>query len=155
MSSTRCEAFHWMTPLFCVSVLISLYVPILERPLLYLLCILTTLSHWHYGTKVVSFEIQSQILFFASLISHFVPEMRTFVSAFCTLNATKDAKRAKYKLLPRWWFLLVHVRLLFYPSCDTCKESFDNHTARGIDASEIFSLSWRRKERFDAIGIIC
>lgn len=54
MSSTRCEAFHWMTPLFCISVLISLYVPILERPLLYLLCILTTLAHWHYGTKVVS-----------------------------------------------------------------------------------------------------
>ncbi|KAG4074977.1 hypothetical protein HA402_014556 [Bradysia odoriphaga] len=53
MSSTRCEAFHWMTPLFCLSVLISLYVPFLERPLLYLLCIFTTLSHWHYGTKVV------------------------------------------------------------------------------------------------------
>lgn len=54
MSSTRCEAIHWMTPIFVVSVLISMFIPFLERPLVYLLCILTTAAHWHYGTKVVS-----------------------------------------------------------------------------------------------------
>ncbi|XP_055295725.1 ethanolaminephosphotransferase 1 isoform X2 [Sitodiplosis mosellana] len=53
MSNTRCEAVHWMTPIYVVTLLISLYVPILERPLLYLLCIVTTGAHWHYGTKVV------------------------------------------------------------------------------------------------------
>lgn len=54
MSSTRCEGFHWMTPIYIATVIISLYVPLLERPLLYLLLIATTLSHWHYGTRVVS-----------------------------------------------------------------------------------------------------
>lgn len=54
MSNTRCEAIHWMTPFIVVSIIVSMYIPILERPLLYLLSILTTLAHWHYGTKVVS-----------------------------------------------------------------------------------------------------
>lgn len=54
MSNTRCEAFHWMTPIFFASLFISLFIPLLERPLIYLLCILTTAAHWHYGTRVVS-----------------------------------------------------------------------------------------------------
>lgn len=53
MSNTRCEGFHWMTPIFIISILIGMYIPILERLILYLLCIITTLTHWHYGTKVV------------------------------------------------------------------------------------------------------
>lgn len=57
MSNTRCEAVHWMTPIFVISLVISFVVPILERPLIYLLCIVTTLAHWHYGTKVVSWTI--------------------------------------------------------------------------------------------------
>lgn len=54
MSSTRCEGFHWMTPIYVATVIISMYVPFLERPLLYLLLIATSLCHWHYGTRVVS-----------------------------------------------------------------------------------------------------
>lgn len=54
MSNTRCEAVHWMTPIFVVSLIISIYMPFFERPLIYLLCILTTAAHWHYGTRVVS-----------------------------------------------------------------------------------------------------
>lgn len=53
MSDTRCDAFHWQTPILVVTILLSFLVPFLERPLLYLLCIFTTLAHWHYGTKVV------------------------------------------------------------------------------------------------------
>lgn len=54
MSNTRCEGVHWMTPFIVISIVISLFVPLLERPLLYILCILTTAAHWHYGTRVVS-----------------------------------------------------------------------------------------------------
>lgn len=54
MSNMRCEVYHWMTPIFCISVAIGLWLPIFERPILYILCILTTLTHWHYGTRVVS-----------------------------------------------------------------------------------------------------
>lgn len=54
MSNTRCEAVHWMTPLFVGAVAVSLYVPMLERTILYAMCIITTLAHWHYGVKVVS-----------------------------------------------------------------------------------------------------
>lgn len=53
MSNTRCEAYHWMTPIYCISIIIGMYIPILERLILYLLCIFTTLTHWHYGTRVV------------------------------------------------------------------------------------------------------
>lgn len=53
MSNTRCESVHWMTPLFVFSILIGLMAPFLERLILYSLCILATLSHWHYGTIVV------------------------------------------------------------------------------------------------------
>lgn len=61
MSSTRCEGFHWMTPIYVATVIISLYVPFLERPLLYLLLIATTLCHWHYGTRVVS--VSNEIIY--------------------------------------------------------------------------------------------
>lgn len=44
---------HWMTPIFGLAVLISMYIPFLERFILYALCIATTFSHWHYGAKVV------------------------------------------------------------------------------------------------------
>ncbi|KAH8274071.1 hypothetical protein KR044_009875 [Drosophila immigrans] len=53
MSVTRCEAWHWQTPMYVVSILLSLWLPILERPLLYMLLIVTTLTHWHYGASVV------------------------------------------------------------------------------------------------------
>lgn len=53
MSNTRSEIIHWMTPIFIGSVFICMYVPIFERLILYLLCIITTLTHWHYGSKVV------------------------------------------------------------------------------------------------------
>ncbi|XP_033167940.1 ethanolaminephosphotransferase 1 [Drosophila mauritiana] len=54
MSVTRCEAWHWQTPMFVLSFLTSLWIPLLERPLLYLLLIVTTLSHWQYGASVVN-----------------------------------------------------------------------------------------------------
>lgn len=54
MSSTRSEAWHWQTPMFVMSVLLSLWLPSLERPLLYALLIVTTLTHWHYGASVVN-----------------------------------------------------------------------------------------------------
>ncbi|EDW12396.1 ethanolaminephosphotransferase 1 isoform X2 [Drosophila mojavensis] len=54
MSVTRCEAWHWQTPMFVMSLLMSLWLPILERPLLYILLIVTTLTHWHYGASVVN-----------------------------------------------------------------------------------------------------
>lgn len=53
MSGTRCEAIHWMLPLFACSVGLGLLVPKLERPLLYFLALLATASHWHYGAVVV------------------------------------------------------------------------------------------------------
>ncbi|SPP82334.1 ethanolaminephosphotransferase 1 [Drosophila guanche] len=54
MSVTRCEAWHWQTPMFAFSLLLSVWIPLLERPLLYLLLIATTLTHWHYGASVVN-----------------------------------------------------------------------------------------------------
>ncbi|XP_055372170.1 ethanolaminephosphotransferase 1 [Condylostylus longicornis] len=53
MSSTRCEGFHWMTPIFIISMIIAFYIPFFERLILYLLCLGTTLAHWQYGAKVV------------------------------------------------------------------------------------------------------
>ncbi|XP_030376746.1 ethanolaminephosphotransferase 1 [Scaptodrosophila lebanonensis] len=54
MSSTRSEAWHWQTPMFALSLILSLWLPILERPLLYTLLVVTTLTHWHYGASVVN-----------------------------------------------------------------------------------------------------
>ncbi|XP_030562088.1 ethanolaminephosphotransferase 1 [Drosophila novamexicana] len=54
MSVTRAEAWHWQTPMFVLSMLVSLWLPALERPLLYTLLIVTTLTHWHYGASVVN-----------------------------------------------------------------------------------------------------
>ncbi|ALC38022.1 CG31697 [Drosophila busckii] len=54
MSSTRSDAWHWQTPMFIGSLLVSLWMPVLERPLLYALLIVTTFTHWHYGTSVVN-----------------------------------------------------------------------------------------------------
>lgn len=41
-------------PMYVLSLLVSLWIPFLERPLLYMLLIVTTLSHWHYGASVVN-----------------------------------------------------------------------------------------------------
>ncbi|XP_034471624.1 ethanolaminephosphotransferase 1 [Drosophila innubila] len=54
MSTSRCEAWHWQTPLYVGTILLSLWLPILERPLLYMLLVVTTLTHWHYGASVVN-----------------------------------------------------------------------------------------------------
>lgn len=54
MSNTIAETFNWMTGVLCVAVLMSISMPALERPLLYLLVIGSSLAHWHYGSVVVS-----------------------------------------------------------------------------------------------------
>ncbi|XP_067620261.1 ethanolaminephosphotransferase 1 isoform X1 [Eurosta solidaginis] len=54
MSNTRCECFHYMTPIFLIFIGIGLCIPPLERVILYVLFIITTLTHWHYGTNVVN-----------------------------------------------------------------------------------------------------
>lgn len=54
MSNTRCESFHWMTPIYVLCIAMGLWLPRLERLMLYLLFIVTTLAHWHYGTSVVT-----------------------------------------------------------------------------------------------------
>ncbi|XP_011181121.2 ethanolaminephosphotransferase 1 [Zeugodacus cucurbitae] len=54
MSNTRCDAFHYMMPVFLIFVGIGLWIPLLERLMLYVLFIVTTLTHWHYGTNVVN-----------------------------------------------------------------------------------------------------
>jgi ethanolaminephosphotransferase len=53
MSNTRCEGFNFLTLLLLGAMLVSFYMPILERFLVYLLLLLSTLLHWHYGTIVV------------------------------------------------------------------------------------------------------
>lgn len=53
MSNTKSETFHWMTPLLAGCFVISLYIPRLERFLLYALLIFTSLAHCHYGAVVV------------------------------------------------------------------------------------------------------
>lgn len=54
MSNTRCECFHWMTPLFVFCIFTSCWLPFFERFLLYMLFLVTTLCHWHYGYSVVN-----------------------------------------------------------------------------------------------------
>ncbi|KAM7351846.1 ethanolaminephosphotransferase 1 isoform 2-T2 [Cochliomyia hominivorax] len=54
MSNTRCESFHWMTPIYVICIAMGLWLPSLERFMLYFLFIVTTLSHWHYGSSVVN-----------------------------------------------------------------------------------------------------
>jgi len=54
MSNTRCEIFHWMTPIYILSIGFGIYVPRTERFILYALLLGTTLTHWHYGTNVVN-----------------------------------------------------------------------------------------------------
>ena len=54
MSNTRCESFHWMTPIYVICIAMGLWLPFLERFMLYFLFIVTTLSHWHYGSSVVN-----------------------------------------------------------------------------------------------------
>lgn len=54
MSNTRCESFHWMTPVYVICIALGLWLPSLERFMLYFLFIVTTLSHWHYGASVVN-----------------------------------------------------------------------------------------------------
>ncbi|XP_037959607.1 ethanolaminephosphotransferase 1 [Teleopsis dalmanni] len=54
MSNTRCECFHWMTPVYVLCIAIGVWLPVLERPMLYFLLIATTATHWHYGASVVN-----------------------------------------------------------------------------------------------------
>ncbi|XP_036215932.2 ethanolaminephosphotransferase 1 [Bactrocera oleae] len=54
MSNTRCDVFHYMMPIFLCFVGIGLWIPLLERLMLYVLFVVTTLTHWHYGTNVVN-----------------------------------------------------------------------------------------------------
>lgn len=82
MSNTRCEAVHWMTPIFVISLVVSFVLPILERPLIYLLCIVTTLAHWHYGTKVVSWTIS----FSVALHSQLTHELFFFFIDLCRFS---------------------------------------------------------------------
>lgn len=53
MSNTIMETFNWMTGVLCIAVLMSVSMPAIERPLLYLLVIGSSLAHWHYGSVVV------------------------------------------------------------------------------------------------------
>ncbi|ETN62384.1 phosphatidyltransferase [Anopheles darlingi] len=53
MSNTIAETFNWMTGLLGVAVLMSVTMPLLERPILYLMVIGSSLAHWHYGSGVV------------------------------------------------------------------------------------------------------
>lgn len=53
MSNTIAETFNWMTGVLFVAVAMSVAMPAIERPLLYLLVIGSSLAHWHYGTVVV------------------------------------------------------------------------------------------------------
>ncbi|XP_040167201.1 ethanolaminephosphotransferase 1 [Anopheles arabiensis] len=53
MSNTTAETFNWMTGVLCAAILMSLTMPLLERPILYLLVIGSSLAHWHYGSGVV------------------------------------------------------------------------------------------------------
>lgn len=63
MSNTIAETFNWMTGLLCVAVLMSISMPAIERPLLYLLVIGSSLAHWHYGSVVVSLIVQRSFLY--------------------------------------------------------------------------------------------
>lgn len=53
MSNTRAQVMHWSSPIYIIGVLLSIWMPRLERIILYGLFIGSTLSHWHYGTRVV------------------------------------------------------------------------------------------------------
>uniref|UniRef100_A0A8W7Q1R7 Ethanolaminephosphotransferase 1 n=1 Tax=Anopheles coluzzii TaxID=1518534 RepID=A0A8W7Q1R7_ANOCL len=53
MSNTTAETFNWMTGVLCAAIVMSLTMPLLERPILYLLVIGSSLAHWHYGSGVV------------------------------------------------------------------------------------------------------
>lgn len=53
MSNTRCEALNWTTPYLVLAFLGSVLMPRLERIFLYGMLIMSTLTHWHYGTLVV------------------------------------------------------------------------------------------------------
>lgn len=53
MSNTNSETLHWMTPVLAVCFVVSLIIPSVERFLLYAFLIMSSLTHWHYGTVVV------------------------------------------------------------------------------------------------------
>ncbi|XP_058446915.1 ethanolaminephosphotransferase 1 isoform X2 [Malaya genurostris] len=53
MSNTISETFNWMTGVLCLSLLMSITIPAIERPLLYVLVVGSSLAHWHYGSIVV------------------------------------------------------------------------------------------------------
>lgn len=54
MSNTIADTFNWMTGVLGLAVVLSLAMPAIERPLLYLLVVGSTLAHWEYGSTVVS-----------------------------------------------------------------------------------------------------
>lgn len=53
MSSTTCETFHWMNPILLIAFIASLFIPRLERLILYSLLIFSTITHWYYGANLV------------------------------------------------------------------------------------------------------
>lgn len=53
MSNTIADTFNWMTGVLGLAVVLSLAMPAIERPLLYLLVVGSTLAHWEYGSTVV------------------------------------------------------------------------------------------------------
>jgi ethanolaminephosphotransferase len=53
MSNTRCESMNWITPYLALAFIGSILMPRLERIFLYGMLILSSLTHWHYGTAVV------------------------------------------------------------------------------------------------------
>lgn len=53
MSNTIADTFNWMTGVLGFAIVLSLAMPAIERPLLYLLVVGSTLAHWEYGSTVV------------------------------------------------------------------------------------------------------
>lgn len=53
MSDTKCETVNWITPYMAIACFTSIYVPRLETFVLYVMLIVSSLTHWHYGTIVV------------------------------------------------------------------------------------------------------
>lgn len=53
MSSTTAQTFHPMNFVLLIGFLVSIYIPRIERLVLYLLVIFSSVTHWHYGAVVV------------------------------------------------------------------------------------------------------
>lgn len=53
MSDTKCETVNWITPYMAIACCISIFIPRLEIFMLYSMLVMSSLTHWHYGTVVV------------------------------------------------------------------------------------------------------